>query len=61
MKLGAIYDYLDALSPFATQAAWDNSGLLIGSKDDEIEQIYLSLDVDSTLLEEVVCSWNRYF
>ena len=38
MKLGAIYDYLDALSPFATQAAWDNSGLLIGSKDDEIEQ-----------------------
>lgn len=54
MKLGAIYDYLDALSPFATQAAWDNSGLLIGSKDDEIEQIYLSLDVDSKLLEEVL-------
>ena len=53
MKLGAIYDLLDALSPFSTQASWDNSGLLIGSKSDEVEQIYLSLDVDSALLEEV--------
>ncbi|WP_263833291.1 Nif3-like dinuclear metal center hexameric protein [Sulfurospirillum oryzae] len=53
MKLGALYDFLDTLSPFATQASWDNSGLLIGSKDDEVEQIYLSLDVDSSLLEEV--------
>lgn len=53
MKLGAVYDFLDALSPFATQARWDNSGLLIGSRDDEVEHIYLSLDVDSTLLEEV--------
>jgi len=53
MKLGAIYDFLDTLSPFATQASWDNSGLLIGSRDDEVGQIYLSLDVDSALLEEV--------
>jgi len=53
MRLGEIYDFLDALSPFASQAAWDNSGLLIGSRDDEVAQIYLSLDVDSVLLEEV--------
>ena len=53
MRLGEIYDFLDALSPFASQAAWDNSGLLIGNRDDEVAQIYLSLDVDSTLLEEV--------
>ncbi|AHJ13548.1 Nif3-like dinuclear metal center hexameric protein [Sulfurospirillum multivorans] len=53
MKLGALYDFLDTLSPFATQASWDNSGLLIGSREDEVEQIYLSLDVDSALLEEV--------
>jgi len=53
MRLGEIYDYLDALSPFSTQASWDNSGLLIGSREDEVEHIYLSLDVDSALLEEV--------
>ena len=54
MRLGEIYDYLDALSPFATQASWDNSGLLIGSRDDRVERIYLSLDIDTSLLEEVV-------
>ena len=54
MRLGEIYDYLDALSPFSTQASWDNSGLLIGSRDDMVERIYLSLDSDTSLLEEVV-------
>lgn len=53
MTLGALYDFLDTLSPFSTQASWDNSGLLIGSREDEVAQIYLSLDVDSALLEEV--------
>jgi GTP cyclohydrolase I len=53
MTLGALYDFLDTLSPFATQAPWDNSGLLIGSREDEVKQIYLSLDVDSALLDEV--------
>ena len=53
MRLGEIYDYLDTLSPFATQASWDNSGLLIGQRDVPVKQIYLSLDVDSALLDEV--------
>ena len=53
MRLGEIYDFLDALSPFATQAPWDNSGLLVGTKDDDVAQIYLSLDIDRTLLETV--------
>lgn len=53
MQLREIYDFLDTLSPFATQASWDNSGLLIGSMQGEVEQIYLSLDMDSTLVEEI--------
>jgi GTP cyclohydrolase I len=53
MYLGEIYDYLDTLSPFATQASWDNSGLLIGQRSDAIEHLYLSLDIDSALLDEV--------
>ena len=51
MRLGDIYGFLNELSPFETQASWDNSGLLVGTKEDEIAQIYLSLDVDSALLE----------
>ena len=53
MRLSEVYAYLDELSPFSTQASWDNSGLLIGRFDDEVKQIYLSLDIDSALLDEV--------
>ncbi len=53
MQLKKIYKILDELSPFELQASWDNSGLQVGEMDDKIKQIYLSLDVDSSLLEEV--------
>ena len=53
MQLKQIYKILDALSPFELQASWDNSGLQVGEMNDEVEQVYLSLDVDSSLLEEV--------
>lgn len=53
MQLKQIYKILDKLSPFELQASWDNSGLQVGEMDDEVEQVYLSLDVDSSLLDEV--------
>jgi dinuclear metal center YbgI/SA1388 family protein len=53
MQVREIYDFLDKLSPFSLQADWDNSGLLLGSFEQDVEQIYLSLDVDSDLLDEV--------
>lgn len=53
MQLKQIYKILDELSPFDLQASWDNSGLLVGQMEDKVEKIYLSLDVDSQLLDEV--------
>ena len=53
MQLKQIYKILDELSPFELQASWDNSGLLVGEMEDEVENIYLSLDVDNLLLEKV--------
>lgn len=53
MQLKQIYSILDVLSPFELQASWDNSGLLVGQMEDEVEKIYLSLDIDSQLLDEV--------
>lgn len=53
MRLGDIYRFLDSISPFETQESWDNSGLQIGSFEDEIEQICLCLDVDEELLERL--------
>jgi len=55
MKFGEIYQFLDEISPFETQESWDNSGLQVGSFDDEIGQICLCLDVDSELLEQLPC------
>ena len=51
MKLGDIYTKLDALSPFSLQEAWDNSGLLLGSMEDEITTVVVSLDIDAALIE----------
>jgi dinuclear metal center YbgI/SA1388 family protein len=53
MQLKQIYKSLDELSPFELQESWDNSGLLVGAMSDEVERIYISLDVDSQLLDSV--------
>ncbi len=44
MKLSEIYAFLNSLSPFELQEAWDNSGLIVGDMGAEIEKIYLSLE-----------------
>jgi len=46
MKLRQILKILDEISPFETQAEWDNSGLCVGDKESKIKSIYLSLDAD---------------
>jgi len=53
MKIGEIYKILDEISPFASQEEWDNSGLLVGSFETCAQRVYLSLDVDDELLDEV--------
>jgi dinuclear metal center YbgI/SA1388 family protein len=53
MIIKDIYDYLDSLSPFDTQEKWDNSGLLVGNMQNNIENIYLSLDLDMQTLQTI--------
>lgn len=53
MKLKEIYQFLNELSPFELQEKWDNSGLIVGSFDDEIKQVYISIDLDEEMLEEI--------
>jgi len=52
MKLREIYNYLDQISPFALQEKWDNSGLIVGAMEREIERVVVSLDVDAQMIEE---------
>lgn len=51
MKISEIYAILDEIAPFCDQEAWDNSGLILGNLQDEVSQIYLSLDLDSALVD----------
>ena len=53
MRLKAIYEQLDEISPFELQASWDNSGLIIGDFEQEISQIVVSIDIDEALIAEV--------
>lgn len=50
MKIAQIYSILDQIAPFCDQEEWDNSGLSLGSFEDEFDEIYLSLDLDSEVL-----------
>ncbi|MEY3090145.1 MAG: hypothetical protein RL113_461 [Pseudomonadota bacterium] len=52
MKLQEIIDFLDALSPFALQEKWDNSGLNVGELSREVSQIVVSLDIDAAMIDE---------
>ncbi|MDH5465340.1 MAG: Nif3-like dinuclear metal center hexameric protein [Thiovulaceae bacterium] len=51
MTINDIYKRLDTISPFELQESWDNSGLQIGSRDDEVKQIVLSIDLDNELID----------
>ncbi len=53
MKLREYLEILDEISPFELQESWDNSGLIIGEDDLEIKNVYLSLDIEEEMLEEV--------
>jgi dinuclear metal center YbgI/SA1388 family protein len=53
LKLQEIYDVLNEISPFELQEKWDNAGLLVGSFDDEIENIYISIDLDEELVNSI--------
>jgi len=52
LKVQEIYNVLNEISPFELQEKWDNAGLLVGSYDDEIENIYISIDLDEKLVDE---------
>ena len=53
MKVQEIYNLLDEISPFSLQEKWDNSGLLVGSFEDEIKNIYISIDLDLDLAKQI--------
>lgn len=53
MQVKEIYAFLDSISPFELQEKWDNSGLLVGNFEDEVKKVYISIDLDEEILEDL--------
>jgi len=51
LSIKEILEKLNQIAPFELQERWDNSGLLIGSQDREVDTITLSLDIDDGVIE----------
>lgn len=44
MTVGEIYDIIDGIFPFSTQVEYDNSGLLVGSRQQTVSRAAIMLD-----------------
>jgi len=42
--VGMIYDFIDSVAPFDSQMSFDNSGLLIGTRDRKVSRAMVALD-----------------
>ncbi len=52
VKVSDVFEFIHSIAPFDTQAVWDNSGLLIGGKDNEVTKVAVCLDVtDETVAQ----------
>jgi dinuclear metal center YbgI/SA1388 family protein len=54
MKLKEICSYLDSAVPLAFQEDYDNSGLQVGSSENEISSAMITLDVTEEVIEEAI-------
>ena len=54
MKVGDISAVLEAFAPLHIQESWDNSGLIIGSPEDEVHGVLVGFDCTRALIDEAV-------
>lgn len=54
MRVGDITAAIEAFAPLSIQEGWDNSGLCIGSPEDEVHGVLLGFDCTKELVEEAV-------
>ena len=54
MKIKQIVNYLESIAPLSIQEDYDNSGLIIGDPNDNIESALITLDCTENIVEEAV-------
>ena len=59
MKVKDVINYLDSIAPLQLQEDYDNSGLIIGSKEDKVNGVLVCLDCIESIVEEAInCNCN---
>ncbi|GAC1306170.1 MAG: Nif3-like dinuclear metal center hexameric protein [Mucilaginibacter sp.] len=56
MKLSQLTAYLESLAPLAYQEEYDNSGLIVGRPDQDINQALISLDCTEAVVDEAIAT-----
>ena len=54
MKVKDIIKVIEEFAPLSVQEGWDNSGLCVGSPEDEVTSVLLALDCTPALVDEAV-------
>ena len=54
MRIGEITSYLESIAPLEYQEGYDNSGLIVGRKDDEVSKVLVSLDCTEEVVQEAI-------
>ncbi len=54
MKVGDITAVLESFAPLRIQESWDNSGLIIGSPEDEVHGVMVGFDCTRALVDEAI-------
>jgi dinuclear metal center YbgI/SA1388 family protein len=54
MKVKDIINIIEDFAPLSIQEGWDNSGLCVGSPEDEVTSVLLALDCTPELVDEAV-------
>ena len=54
MKVKEIISVIESFAPLSIQESWDNSGLCVGSPEDEVTSVLMGLDCTPQLVDEAV-------
>ena len=54
VKIGDIYAYIDTLAPYSTAEERDNTGLSVGSMENDITKAGFALDLTSDIVSQAV-------
>ncbi len=54
LKLGDVINIIESVAPLTEAASWDNSGLLFGNLDKDINKILVTLDLTPEVADEAI-------